>query len=98
MFNKTEIRKYINKAVYQYAESLGYTITDDNDGSYVTFTKGGYSTPDESIDYHRSRHTTCVLGHASDEIKADAQQIDQYIDAVKADVEWKIAILEGDVE
>jgi len=28
---KTEARKAINKAVYIYAEELGYTISDDND-------------------------------------------------------------------
>jgi len=47
---KKEIRSAINKAVYIYAESLGYTMSDDNDGSCVTFTKGGYSTSDDSID------------------------------------------------
>jgi len=35
---KKEIRSAINKAVYLYAESLGYDMSDDNDGSYVTFT------------------------------------------------------------
>jgi len=75
---KTEIKKAINKAVYQYAESLGYQMSDDNDGSYVTFTKGGYSSPDESIDYSRSNHDVCVLNWASDEIKADAEKIDAF--------------------
>lgn len=95
---KKEIKNTINKAVYMYAESLGYTMSDDNDGSYVTFTKGGYSSPDESIDYSRSYHETCVLNWASDEVKADAEAIDKYAQTVKADIEFKKAIMEGDVE
>jgi len=95
---KKEIRNTINKAVYMYAESLGYTMSDDNDGSYVTFTKGGYSSPDESIDYSRSHHETCVLNWASDEVKADAEMINEYAQAMKAAIEWKLAIENGDVE
>ena len=75
---KKEIRSTINKAVYIYAESLGYTMSDDNDGSCVTFTKGGYSTSDDSIDYHRSYHETYVLNWASDDVKADSIKIDDY--------------------
>lgn len=73
-----EKRNAINKAVYIYAESLGYTVYDDGDGSYVTFTKGGYTSPEETIDYSRSYHTTCVLNYASDEAKADADKIEAY--------------------
>jgi hypothetical protein len=76
--NKTEIKKAINKAVYQYAESLGYGVYDDNDGSYVTFVKGGHSSGEESIDYSRSQHDTAVLNWASNETKADAALIDDY--------------------
>ena len=75
---KKEIRNAINKAVYQYAESLGYTMSDDNDGSYVTFTKGDDRLPNEFIDYGRSYHDTCVLNYASDETKVDAQLISDF--------------------
>ena len=75
---KTEIRSAINKAVYQYAESLGYQVSDDNDGSYVTFSKSDCDHYDDAIDYSRSNHETCVLNWASDEIKADAEKIDAY--------------------
>jgi hypothetical protein len=75
--NKKEIRSAINKAVYIYAESLGYDMYDDNDGSYVTFmkTRGKY---DDAIDYSRSHHTTSVLNWAHHEIKADAEKIEEY--------------------
>ena len=74
---KKEIRSAINKAVYIYAESLGYSISDDNDGSYVTFYKAELSGKD-TIDYHRSHHETCVLNWASDDVKADSIRIDDY--------------------
>jgi hypothetical protein len=75
---KKEIKSAINKAVYQYAESLGYNMSDDNDGSSVTFYKDGYSKADDTIEYHRSYQETCVLNWASDEIKADAELINEF--------------------
>lgn len=74
---KKEIRSAINKAVYLYAESLGYEMSDDNDGSYVTFCKPG-SKMDDSIDYHRSYHEAYVMNWASDEAKADEKLIDSF--------------------
>jgi hypothetical protein len=74
---KKEIKSAINKAVYQFAESLGYMVSDDNDGSYVTFSKED-SKIDDMIDYSRSYHNTCVLNWASDEAKADALLIDEF--------------------
>ena len=69
---KKEIRNAINKAVYQYAESLGYSMEDVGDGAYVTFYKPDVSGRN-AIDYHRSYHETCVLDWADDETKADAR-------------------------
>ena len=74
---KKEIRNAINKAVYQYAESLGYSMEDVGDGAYVTFYKPDVSGKN-AIDYHRSYHETCVLDWADDEAKADAELIDQF--------------------
>ena len=79
---KKEIRNAINKAVYIYAESLGYDMSDDNDGSYVTFSKFG-SKGDDSIDYSRSYHETYVMNWASDEAKADAERIEKYAKEVE---------------
>ena len=75
---KKQIRNAINKAVYQYAESLGYTISDDNDGSYVTFFKADSSTWDDAIDYSRSQHETYIANWANEKAKADADLIDSY--------------------
>ena len=74
---KKEIRSAINKAVYIYAESLGYQMSDDEDGSYVTFYKAELPGKD-SIDYHRSYHETYVMNWASDEAKADAARIEEH--------------------
>ena len=83
IMTKKEIKSAINKAVYQYAESLGYDMSDDNDGSSVTFYKDGYSKADDTIEYHRSYQETCVLNWASDEIKADAELIDIFANEQK---------------
>ena len=95
---KKEIKNTINKSVYEYAESLGYIMSDDNDGSTVTFSKPDCKSYDDTIEYHRSAQDTCVLNWASDEVKADAEKIDEYIKVVKADIEWKLALENGDVE
>jgi hypothetical protein len=81
---KKEIKSAINKAVYMYAESLGYNMSDDNDGSSVTFYKDGYSKSDDTIEYHRSYQETCVVNWASDEIKADADNIDAHMKPIIA--------------
>ena len=80
---KKEIKNAINKAVYIYAEELGYAMFDDNDGSFVTFMKMG-ANYDDAIDYSRSNHETCTLNWASDECKADAELIDIYANHQKA--------------
>jgi len=79
---KKEVKNAINKAVYIYAESLGYVMYDDNDGSSVTFIKEG-GNYDDAIDYHRSEQYTCTLNWASDEVKADADKIDTYANEQK---------------
>ena len=75
---KKEIKNAINKSVYMYAASLGYRVSDDNDGSYVTFSKDNFKSYDDMIDYHRSHHETCVLNWACDQSKADADKIDAF--------------------
>jgi hypothetical protein len=96
--NKTQIKKHINKSVYEFVTEMGYLISDDNDGSSVTFSKPDCKSYDDTIEYHRSVQDTCVLNWASDEVKADAEKIDEYIKAVKADIEWKVKMENGDVE
>ena len=77
--NKKEIRNAINKAAYQFAESLDYQVYDDGDGSSVTFMKPDTERHDDTIEWHRSSHDTCVLNWASDQTKVDAQAIDDYM-------------------
>jgi hypothetical protein len=75
---KKEIKSAINKAAYQFAESLGYDISDDGMGGSVTFMKPG-ARGDDSIDWHRSYQETCVLNWASDDTKIDAGLIDAHM-------------------
>ena len=81
---KTEIKKHINKSVYEFATALGYQMSDDNDGSYVTFSKTNFKTYDDTIDYHRSRQECCVLNCACAESKADADKIDEFVSVMKS--------------
>jgi hypothetical protein len=76
--NKKEIKSAINKAAYQFAESLGYDISDDGMGGSVTFMKPG-ARGDDSIDWHRSYQETCVLNWASNDVKVDAERIDTHM-------------------
>ena len=75
---KKEIKSAINKAAYMFAESLGYEIHDDGMGGSVTFIKLG-KLVDDSIEWHRSQHETCVLNWASDDTKLDAGLIDAHM-------------------
>lgn len=81
---KKEIKNAINKAAYKYAESLGYQVSDDNDGSYVTFSKPDAISYDNTIDWSRSHHETITTNDASDSIKADAEKIDRYMSNIIA--------------
>ena len=80
---KKEIKSAINKAVYIYAESLGYDMSDDNDGSTVTFSKPDRTDAYDSIEYSRSYQEMCVVNWASDELKADAELIDVFANEQK---------------
>jgi hypothetical protein len=95
---KTEIKQHINKSVYVFVEALGYQISDDNDGSYVTFSKTNFKSYDDMIDYHRSSHYADVLKWACDESKTDADKINEFVSVLKQDIKFKQAIMEGDVE
>jgi hypothetical protein len=82
--SKRDIRNAFNKKVYQFAESLGYYVEDLNDGSFVTFTHPDEMSGVNTIDYHRSQQDICVLNWASDEVKADAVKIENYINYLKS--------------
>ena len=90
--NKKELKNAVNKAVYKYAESLGYQMSDDGDGSCVTFTPDGGSN-DDTIDYSRSHHETYTLNWASDKCKADAEKIEQYAKQTLQQEEYNYALL-----
>ena len=77
--NKKEIKSAINKAAFQFAESLGYEIHDDGMGGSVTFMKPDTKRHDDTIEWHRSYQETCVLNWASNETKADADKIDAHM-------------------
>ena len=77
--NKKEIRSAINKAAYEYAESLGYEVHDNEGDGTVLFVPDEYTSADDTITWHRSSHDTCVLNWSSDKTKADADAIDAHM-------------------
>jgi len=77
--NKSEIRKAINKAVFEFAESLGYMVDDHGEGGRVTFIKYDENNIDNSIEYSRSQQSTCTLNWASKAVKADETKIEKFI-------------------
>lgn len=80
--NKSEIRKAVNKAVFEFAESLGYMIDDHGEGGRVTFVKPDEKNIDNSIEYSRSQQSTCTLNWASSKIKADETKIEKFIERI----------------
>lgn len=80
--NKSEIRKAVNKAVFEFAESLGYMIDDRGEGGRVTFVKPDEKNIDNSIEYSRSQQSTCTLNWASSKIKADETKIEKFIERI----------------
>lgn len=80
--NKTELRKNINRSVYQFVESLGYTMSDDEDGSYVTFYKIGSDWKD-CMDYMRSDQYVITNKDCNDEVKKDEKIVEEQIKVIK---------------
>jgi len=83
---KTEIKKHINKSVYEFVTALGYQISDDNDGSYVTFSKSNFTSWDDAIEYHRSSHYADVFSYAEDVVRSDADKINEFVRLVKSNL------------
>ena len=77
--NKKEIQHAITREVCAFVTNLGYIISDDGMGGYLTFMKPDTKRHDDTIEWHRSYQETCVLNWASDEVKADAAKIDAHM-------------------
>jgi len=77
--NKTEKRKYINKSVYTFAEALGYDMSDDDMGHYVTLSKPETRKSDNCIGYSRSGHDASCTSYASEEVQRDIDKINKFV-------------------
>lgn len=83
---KKDIKSAINKAVYEFAETLGYQMSDDGEGACVTFWNpddNSETSYDNTIEYHRSEHYCCTLNWASQQSKDDADKIDEYVTTLR---------------
>ena len=75
---KTEIKRAINKAVYQFV-SPSYDVDHGEGGGRVYFMPHHSTTGDDMIEYHQSLHYADCLSHASDAIKQDVKNINAFI-------------------
>ena len=75
---KKEQRKEINKAVYEFAATMGYQALDEGEGGRITFAKPGTQNWRDTIEYHLSRHNACIVDSASDGVRLDCELINLY--------------------
>ncbi len=82
---KTQLRKAINKDVYEYVERhFPEFIIDNGEGNgRVYFIDSNSSNPsDDSIEYHQSAHTLCTLNLASERVKDVERELESWINAL----------------
>jgi len=75
---KKEKQKEINKAVFEFAATLGYEILDEDGAGRITFSKPSNMDWHETIEYHKSRHNACTMDFTSHEVKTDCELINIY--------------------
>ena len=75
---KTEIKRAINKAVYQFVSS-SYDVDHGEGGGRVYFIPHHSNTSDDMIEYHQSLHYADCSKHADDTIKQDVKNINTFI-------------------
>jgi hypothetical protein len=79
--NKTEKTKHVTKSVTTFMEALGYEVVNDESGN-LTF-DNGKGDNNNYIDYHRTYQDVYVLNWASDETKAIANKLEEFVKIVK---------------
>ena len=82
---KTQLRKAINKDVYDYINQHypDFDIDHNEGGGRVYFIDTTSSNPaNDSIEYHQSNHTLCTLNWASDRVKAVEVELENWINAL----------------
>jgi hypothetical protein len=82
---KTQLRKAINKDVYEYInENFPEFEIDDSEGYgqvYFIDTTSPHPNTD-CIQYMKSSHTLCTLNSASDKVKAVEMELESWINAL----------------
>ncbi len=78
---KTEQIKHVTKSVITFMSALGYEIVDDEGGN-LTF-DNGKGDSNNYIDYHRTYQDVYVMNWASNETKAIANKLEEFVKIVK---------------
>lgn len=83
--NKTERRKALNRSFYEFINTKfpQYNISDDGNGGFMTLNDTGSKSYDDVIEYHRSQHYVIHLNGASEQVKADAEEMEIHIGKLK---------------
>ena len=79
--NKTEKIKHVTKSVITFMEALGYEVVNDESGN-LTFDNGS-GDKFNYIDYHRTYQDVYVMNWASDEAKANAIKLVEFVKIIK---------------
>lgn len=82
---KTQLKKAINKDVYEYVERHfpEFDIDNGEGNGRVYFIDTTSPNPsDDSIEYHQSEHTLCTLNWASERVKDVERELESWINAL----------------
>jgi hypothetical protein len=82
---KTQLRKAINKDVYEYINKYypEFDIDHNEGGGRVYFIDTTSPFPyNDSIEYHQSAHTLCTLNLASERVKDVERELESWINAL----------------
>ena len=82
---QTQLKKAINKDVYEYIEeNFPEFVIDHSEGYgrvYFIDSTSNHPTAD-SIEYHQSEHTLCTLNWASERVKDVERELESWINAL----------------
>jgi len=82
--NKTEIKKAINKAVYEYVTTKYPDWIIDSSEGYGRIYFCDIHDHDNIIEYHQSRHDFCIYNWAKSELKMIVEDLEDFVRTTKS--------------
>jgi len=82
--NKTETKRAINKALYEYvSEKYPDWIIDNSEGNGRIYICDIHNH-DNVIEYHQSQHDFCIYNWATSELKAIVKELEDFVRTTKS--------------